>query len=473
MSTAIAQTLDQFNRAFLGQVGDTNTVTITQEGAGNLVGEDDPVSRLNQFGDLNSITIDQYGYGNDVGSALRVGPYRANGPNQRGERNVLLIEQRNLEPSSGHRVEAVAQRAFSGRAGVGNLLEIHQASLAGEAGQRIGQAVQVAPGTGGAANVMQISQAGGDPGGIFGGNGAEQLWQWGAGNHFMLHQALGGNTLMTLSQRGTDNRAEVAMRGAGNFVDLIEQNNDVTGGPGNRARLTFLSDGNGRDDDTGPGSGSGRSGAVGGGLSDFARDFTGPRRPGQAAIVQLGSANTLSYLADGGTGNLYGFHQDGTGNDVAASAIGTGNEMAALQFGDGNTLSLTQEGAENRASVEHAGSFGSFDIIQRGGGNMVSVLASGDFINAPGAGFGGALMPAATERALAPGDIRQEGAGNSSTVRALGDAHRFAFSQSGAGNSLDLEMAGQANQALIVQDGERNGAWLRQSGRRNSASIRQ
>ena len=59
------------NQVYIGQTGDTNTITIDQEGNSNLVGENADILRLNQFGARNTLTVDQFGFSNSIGRCSR------------------------------------------------------------------------------------------------------------------------------------------------------------------------------------------------------------------------------------------------------------------------------------------------------------------------------------------------------------------------------------------------------------------
>lgn len=456
-SSALPQTIGS-NQVYIGQTGDTNTVTIDQQGNDNLVGEDADLFRLNQLGDLNEITVEQFGYDNDLGSQLREGSYKINGPNQEGDRNLLTVNQSNLNPLSGNRIEATGQSALSGRASIGNIMTIGQQADADDIGHTIGQAVQVNDQAAGV-NRMEIVQNGTDGDG---GNRMEQLWQSGSENFAGLLQQAGGNTFLTLSQQGFGNVTLVEQIGSDNFIDAIIQNNAVTGSRGNSAEIRLMSSANGTSSE--------------GGVSDFAAGFAAVFKPGQASVMQLGSANTLYYEAADGPSNLFGFTQDGDGNDINGLSIGTANEIAIAQFGDGNDANILQTGEDNSAGLLQDGSYNRLDVIQDGADNRAAAFITGSSNNRSSSFASPSLAAAASSIAggmLRPGDIRQSGNGNGAAIDVFGDDNAFAIYQSGSANATTGMISGSGNQAVIIQSGDDNIAGFAQYGSGNSVLIEQ
>lgn len=458
-SSAHAQELGT-NQVYIGQTGDTNTITIDQEGNSNLVGENADVLRLNQFGARNTLTVDQFGFSNSIG-ALLTSPFpefRVFGPNQEGDRNQLVVEQSNLNSNVANSIGATGQIALTGRSSIGNFMTVTQVSGEAGLGQAIEQIVQVNF-TAGLANRVDITQT--DENGV-GGNVIGRIWQNGSDNLSDILQVNGGNQLQTVTQQGDANILTVRQRGAGNFVDIVEQNNGVTRGRGNQANLTFESDNNGIEGSPG--------------LTDFASDFPTTRTPGQAQLFQLGSDNTLSFLATSGTLNLYGFIQEGDGNDIVSVAAGTANQIAIAQFGDGNDASSVQDGDNNLGAILQVGNYNVIDLDQNGDGNAVRVSIEGSFVNSGRASFAQPLLAAASAPGigrLAPGMLRQTGSNNDIDIDVIGDAHLFAVLSEGSGNQVVGSMQGSGNQAMVVQMGDDNIATFSQSGSGNSVLIMQ
>jgi hypothetical protein len=459
LGSANAQELGT-NQVYIGQTGDTNTITIDQEGNSNLVGENADILRLNQFGARNTLTVDQFGFSNSLG-ALLTSPFpefRVFGPNQEGDRNQLVVDQSNLNSNAANSIGATGQIAATGRSSVGNFMTVTQVSGEAGLGQAIEQIVQINF-TAGLANSVDISQT--DENGI-GGNIIGRIWQNGSDNGVVIDQINGENEVRTVTQWGAGNRLTVDQDGARNLVDIVEQNNDVQGGGGNIAELRFESDANGSD------------GANG--FSNFASGLPTVRAPGQAQVFQLGSENTLSFLATGGSNNLYGFTQDGDGNGVRAISDGNANEIAIAQFGDGNSLSSVQDGDRNRGAILQFGDYNVVDLTQTGNGNLARVVIEGSFNNAPRGSFAEPLLAASSAPGigrLGPGVLRQVGADNSIELDVIGDNHLFAVLSEGARNQVVGFMQGSGNQALIVQTGDDNIANFSQVGSGNAVLILQ
>ena len=460
-----AQTVGS-NEVYLGQTGDTNTITIDQEGLDNVIGELDELFRLNQVGDLNEVVATQYGYDNSVGSRLRSGSYVSNGLNQIGDRNLLTINQVNKTASSFNRIEAIRQRSLEGRATTANVIDINQNDTGGVAGHSIGQVVQVNETGAGSANTTTILQTGGS---LAGGNTVEQTLQSGAGNDINIEQRNFGNEVRTVTQLGSENILDVDEYGSGNFLDIVEQNNAVTGNAGNRASLRFDSDDNGRSDVAG--------------VSGFGDRFVAAMRPGQAAVMQLGSDNTLSYVAASGPNNLYGFLQEGVGNGINVVTAGTANEAAVAQFGDGNIASINQIGDDNIGGVLQLGESGTADIQMGGDKNVAMIEQDGAYNRATikitghrnnsddAGGFSGKLLTASLSSGLSAGLLSQVGSNNAAQLDVTGDDNLFAVMQHGAGNSVVGTVVGMANQALVVQSGDANFVNFTQTGDRNSLLV--
>lgn len=458
-STAHAQSLGS-NQVYIGQTGDTNIITIDQEGNSNLVGEQADALRLNQFGARNTITVDQFGFSNSLGARIDAFDPRfvVYGPNQRGDRNELTVLQRNLNAASGNSIGATGQQSDAGGTTLANRIAIDQRSAAGSLGHTVDQVVQIDDGAA-SFNDVRIVQT--DVSG-FGGNIIGRIWQLGAGNLADLGQENGRNEIRTITQQGEGNTVTIRQSGAGNFVDIVEQNNAVTGGAGNSAVLTFFSDENGI------------SGASG--VSDFAAGFATNRKPGQAQLFQLGSGNTLSFSVSGGPQNLYGFTQEGDGNDIAAVTVGTGNELALAQFGDGNLFASGQDGDDNLGAILSVGNYNSVDLTQNGDRNQARAFIFGNDVNGAGRSFDAPLLAASdligADR-LTPGELRQIGSNNSLNLDVFGDDHLFAVLSQGSGNQVAGLIQGAGNQALVIQTGDGNIANFSQSGSGNSVLILQ
>lgn len=88
---------------------------------------------------------------------------------------------------------------------------------------------------------------------------------------------------------------------------------------------------------------------------------------------------------------------------------------------------------------------------------------------APAADWPGALHPSE----LTPGQLHQDGWGQSIRLEIEGASNLFAFRQSGSINQITASIVGRGNSATVIQTGSGNIASLSQAGTRNSVAIRQ
>jgi hypothetical protein len=136
-SAALAE--NSTNQAWIGQTGETNTISIVQQGCANRAGADNTTHRINQEGRFNTLSIDQFGRSNSAGAGT-LGEALPEGLNQEGDHNQLSVRQHNLALDAFNFLGAVFQSSLSGGSALANLLTIVQEETGGDdtAGHRIG-----------------------------------------------------------------------------------------------------------------------------------------------------------------------------------------------------------------------------------------------------------------------------------------------------------------------------------------------
>jgi hypothetical protein len=480
------------NEAWIGQTGETNTITIDQTGNGNSAGANDSTLRINQDGRNNAITIDQFGYSNSAGAVSLPQPGAPQGINQVGDQNAIEVHQDNLDPDGSNLIGAIFQGSLTGLSAIANLLFIQQdaSNPGGQADHAIDYVRQVNTADGLGENVARIFQSGGLNGlgntiervvqrGYANlaeitqtqqGNRVGSARQIGHDNQYLVEQGQGEtNTLNALDQIGDLNRARVTMSGDRNYVESVLQNNEGLALSGNVVTVMIAGEDNGGD-------GTGGAGMF---QTDVANDvgvFAG-------AFTQIGEDNDISFTVNGGSENQFGIAQFGDGNGAVVSishvdgsaARASLNEVAVLQTGDDNDLALDVVGDENATGAVVTGERNKLSLGQTGSGNTIQIDIDGDDNNYVTAtiGFGASLSALAGSASLTPGRIAQSGNLNTASVSVTGDLNQFAFDQSGDGNMASLTVLGSTNQSVVVQSRNANAAYVKQTGSGNTMGIRQ
>jgi hypothetical protein len=490
-SSAVASAQSATNQAWIGQTGQTNTISITQQGVSNSAGADNTALRINQDGRENAITIDQYGWSNSAGAADLGDASLPEGLDQTGDHNTLTISQRDLVESGFNFVGAVLQISVPGGSALANLLSVIQSGSGGDlgAGHRIGAVTQNNADAGLGENSAILTQTGGYGGD---GNTNERLIQEGYaniaaitqsykknrvdfarqeghGNQFTIDQDRGEqNTVGLLDQVGVLNTIGIQQSGNRNYIAKAGQNNDRVAIKGNRMTVTIAGDDNGGD-------GLGGQGA-------FQNQVLLRSGVLQGAFQQFGDDNDISFTVNGSDDNRFGIAQFGRGNGAivaispADRTVSTGgNEVGLYQDGDGNEASLAIVGSGNVTNITAEGDRNQLALKQTGERNLFDIGVSGSDNNNSAAssvgGFAGHLAVLALNAGLTPGQGLQTGNRNSLTADLDGDANLFAFRQAGDGNAAILTISGRANQAVVNQVNNNNTALVGQSGAGNMAGI--
>jgi hypothetical protein len=480
------------NEAWIGQTGDTNTIAITQTGAGNAAGANAALLEINQDGRYNALVIDQFGWNNRAGADSLSAPNAPQGINQVGDRNVADVSQSNGDPAGSNFIGAILQRSLTGLSDVANRLLIEQDGD-GTASHSIGYVLQRNTADDLGANVARLFQSGGLNSA---GNTIERVVQrgydnfvriaqtmhdnavgsarqLGDGNQLVALQGEGeGNTIETVRQAGSGNEARISESGNRNYVALALQNNERAPRSGNTLAVTLAGDDNG--------------GTGNGGMGAFQYAETNAVSVSQSTFTQMGYGNDIRFTVNGGDDNLFGVYQEGDGNG-AIIAIGrrtgpaathaSANEVAVVQIGDGNAFAATVIGNRNAVGATVEGDRNSLSLRQTGDDNKISVSIKGDDNNntnsASVGGFTGNAGALAASVSLAPGQGLQSGQLNHALIKVSGDGNLFAFTQQGDGNDAAFDISGASNQSVVSQTGDTNGAQIRQAGTSNSMSISQ
>lgn len=480
------------NEAWIGQTGETNTISILQQGSANRAGADNTTHRINQEGRFNTLSIDQFGRSNSAGAGT-LGEDLPEGLNQEGDHNQLSVRQHNMALDAFNFLGAVFQSSLSGGSALANLLTIVQEETGGDdtAGHRIGSVTQISTANGQGENSATLTQTGGNNNL---GNTIERLIQSGYANVAIITQSVGRNSVAfarqqgdhnrvgieqrdgsqnaidSFDQTGTRNEAEIVQAGNRNHTARVLQSNQGVAIAGNRMILTIAGDDNGGDNFGGQGA--------------FTSQTLIRSSAYQGAFFQIGDSNDISYTVNGGNENLAGIMQYGDGNgaivtishaDGANSEDAARNEVGIVQQGDGNDMSLKIVGSDNVAGASVDGDRSVLNLSQTGNGNLFDIAVHGDDNNNSASvsvgNFRGRLAATASNAGLAPGSGLQSGSGNSVKVSLTGDSNLFAFRQEGIGNAAVLIMNGSANQAVVDQSNNANQAAIKQSGSGNSTSI--
>lgn len=489
-SSGVASAQSATNQAWIGQTGQTNTISITQQGVSNSAGADNTDLRINQDGRENAITIDQYGWSNAAGATDLGDAGLPQGLNQTGNHNTLTISQHDLIDRGFNFVGAVLQASVPGGSALANLLSVIQSEFGGDlgAGHRIGAVTQTNTDTDLGTNSATLTQTGGYGGG---GNTIDRLIQNGYansaaitqsykknsvgfarqnghGNQFTIDQDRGEqNTVGLLDQVGVLNTIRIEQSGNRNYIVKAGQNNDKVAVKGNRMTVTIAGDDNGGDSRGGQGA--------------FRSQVLLESKVFQGAFSQFGDDNDISFTVNGSDDNRFGIAQFGRGNGAivaispADRTVPTGgNEVGIHQDGDGNGASVTIVGNDNVTSVMADGDRNQLVLSQTGEGNLFDISLVGNDNNNSASyagGFTGHLAELALNAGLTPGKGLQKGNRNSVTVDLAGDANLFASRQAGTGNTTVLTVSGSANQAVVNQTNNNNTALVGQSGAGNMVGV--
>lgn len=483
------------NKAWIGQTGDTNTITIDQAGIGNSVGADNSTLRLNQDGRFNAVTVKQSGWSNSAGATSLAQPNVPLGINQRGDRNEIELLQENRNIGGSNVIGAILQISLKGLSRLANSLHVKQSAGSGDgtAGHSIGWITQENTGGDQRRNDVTLVQSGGlaGAGNAIGSvfqrgegnlvnamqtgdaNRIGGLRQKGAGNEIVVLQGEGkDNTLDRVTQIGELNKAQIRQSGNRNYVASVLQNNERVAISGNTLAVTLAGDDNGGDGL--------------GGVGAFTDDVTRHVGVYQSAFTQIGDDNAIRMTVNGGSDNLFGFSQVGYGNGAVVSisagrdakpARASYNEVAVFQRGDDNDARVGMVGSKNVVGIYMDGARNQLSLTQKGNGNVSDLDIRGNDNNnraaAPALVFAAPLLELAIAGDLLPGKGLQSGNDNRAKIGVEGSKNLFAFAQAGEGNKFSLTVSGSMNQTVSVQSGNQNTSLVTQAGTSNTLAIHQ
>lgn len=534
---AVSPVLAQSNEVYLGQVGDTNKLTVDQVGEGNTVGGTADALRLNQLGNSNIATLRQVGEANGIGGLDMKGRPgfltglmgSTSGLTQRGNQNLLEIDQRSWRGPDGSLIGAIEQRAGEMPAGIiSNRATIRQiggflaqgsgekSPSSGPARHTIREILQISvpvrdlDATATGTNTIDATQLGldqqiGQLRQSGAGNGTDivqsgtanalrLLDQTGGANSLRLRMAGERNTLGNAEQDGLSNRMDLRLDGTGNFVDQTIQAGlaGLAGGRLNTITVSVVGNDNGGDGTGGYRAVSAQStvdGAYASSLEQYGEgnaltltigsDEIGRADGNYFSAAQRGFDNTASSLMTG-DGNEFALSQDGDGNwlditqastaiRVAGDSTRVGNTARLRQFGDKNRAELRQSGADNRLEMDIRGDRNGLVSSQSGTGNLIDVRIVGDDNLRP---LTNGVLLAARSDPLA-GKIKQDGTGHQAFVDIAGNLNVISVLQTGTRNIASAVIRGSGNWAGIRQTGLQQTAIFRQIGGFNSLFIRQ
>lgn len=151
-----------------------------------------------------------------------------------------------------------------------------------------------------------------------------------AGASIAAGPAMAANELVILGQETPFNELEVAIKGDGNRLQIVQEGGAARAA--NSLDISLFGDNNG--------------GPLGSAFSSAALE------PGlmPGSIEQTGLGNEIA-LAVVGNGNLFAFAQHGEGNTIAATITGQANQAAVLQEGANNYAGFSQSGIGNIVSI--------------------------------------------------------------------------------------------------------------------------
>lgn len=329
-------TIDQAGRG----VGLGHSVgSVSQSGWANVVRiaqweQSHAVAAALQFGATNFIEIDQSNDRNNfVGSSEQRGSTNSMKIQQSGSRNAIeeiLQSNEILRAGAGNRVMVMVSgedNGGTGRGGVGEFLAAATLKLSGVAQGIVVQlgddndvGLTILQGVLTKAGFMQIGNGNGVLSSISGASGVTAfgneiaVFQNGDDNN-VVHEVVGSNNVLAVSQDGDRNRATVIQTGEFNLVDLT-----ITG--------------------------FGTNSPAGGGFSALAKSAATGAGLSPGLITQTGVLHIVS-LDVNGPYNLFGISQSGNYNRIEAYMSGTGNQLVGLQEGSGNASLSHQYGHGN------------------------------------------------------------------------------------------------------------------------------
>ena len=374
------------NTSKFKQTGNNNTASVVQNGNSNVAGRTNGSAplfgRMWQDGNSNSIDILQTGNANGIvqhkGVSPDGNPYNDGNFYQEGDRNQAKITQHGGSGQS-NGVDEINQIANHGGGSPTNKLTIlQQGASSGAYGADVVQPSDYSfawnfistvnqTNTGGPTNTLTLTQKGG----IYDReNKIARADQNGTGNTGSVSQNGYLNYTGTFSQTGSNNDADITLRGKRNGSAVASAYPPRTLGAG-----LFSA--------TSPANAS---------MSGAAAGVAGVV---QGNATQNGTGNDLSYSAVGDD-NLYGFSQTGPGyNSINGTTSGNANEAAVGQDGTGNVTDFSQSGDSNDLGVSITGNnngVGSFrgtsdiglnngQVIQSGGTNYASIEIGGNDAN--------------------------------------------------------------------------------------------
>ncbi len=463
---AQAQTIGN-NQTFVGQVGDTNTLLIVQDGQDNRVGDTgvtgaaldfadtflvtfgialDDLTRffVNQIGDGNDAEVNQTGFANAFGANRDIVDPNLNrainptGVNQMGDGNLLRVDQYAADASrtsgTGNIVVSVAQSGPDTSAApttVPNRLTIRQglseadaaldpvpSTAPGDGGHQVGVIVQRGDAT--ATNTISIAQTGASfaTDGTWTGSFIGEITQEGAttgtagaGNAVTVTQTGPSNALSTARQGGTGNALTLTQIGSNNAVNDTDQT-------GINNTITVTMDG------------------AGNGIAEVAQDNSASASGGNSATITItGQGNGFEPAGQprvqSFSGRLDALTDPTRRTSVALASIeqlGGGHILDLRIVGDGNTFGFSQTGGDgNTIGAQQTGDDNELGVVQIGDGNTLDVVQDSETIG--------------------DGTVAASG-GNALGATIRGDSNRASVLQRGLGNGIKLFVTGNSNNAL-------------------------
>lgn len=476
------------NEAFLDQSGIGNSALVDQSAAeaSNLgyfkatptgpSGVIDGIAK--QVGDDNSLSVTQTGRGHSVAT----GPGQNGRAEQRGDDNTLTITQtRDVSQTNdfGNEVALVLQEGDHHSAAItqtaenrGNLANLRQSNNgAGEDGNDA-TITQINTDTGNSRNRVMTSTTDGG------------VNQSGQRNSATVDQDGMRLQLRHLRQTGDDNSASVTMTGSDNGnapYGLTVGFSGASGAAGsqvnqignrNQAGLTIGGSGN-------------NFGTKQEGDDNLALNIDVVGIDNSVGVGQFGDGNEIDLSSIAGNDNSVGFNQTGNDNFASATVNDDNNSALISQVGNDNETWLSVTGDNNIAVLGMTGNDNYANGQQTGDGNVMTLDFNGNGNNAVGFSSGftdNALDARNFVRGSTPGDtgfrrgdLFQVGDGNTMTITgSLADNNTFAMFQGGDGNSITGRIEnGSFNQAVVAQVGSGNSANFTQSGSNNNLGIMQ
>ncbi|WP_425074441.1 hypothetical protein [Sagittula sp. S175] len=427
------------NQITLQQSGEGNQVLIDQsQGTGNWVG--DAGSGVAQSGNTNQLTLTQIGFGNVIGSVQQTGDMNEMTLIQRGDNNTIATASQNGQGNRftiqervevmGNSVEAIQQDGTNNNFGFtlegsdnGGAPLTGDAMMTGAVG---GMIVQSGSGQnadfsiGGNRNQFASYQA-----------GTASMFYWsiyGDDNQMALsYEGTGGNNILGIHSNGSRNNVGMRMfatGGSGNYGAFYlpagaDDNQMWASQFGDRNEISVEVQGTFNDIDV-------VQEQEGNAAWGFVRSGNN-----QVNVVQMGYDQRIDLEVDGGMG---------------------GNLVHAMQTGGTNTLAVNIFAENTNAASGVAG----WDLTP-----MMMSGAAGDVAGMAGL-TGGALMQSGYDNSLRVevGQVFPGGTGNA-----------FAVSQMGDLNSAQLSLNGDFNQVAVSQGSSFNVANVAVEGAYNSVGI--